>query len=407
MAILIPSKNMYDKQNPKVRDNVVERIEVSAIDVVSNNEYEVLVYSEKNTYEQNDLTIEDYGSKSYLIKETPNTGAYVITYIPHYDVAVFYYYDINIKIPFLKNNSYLSKIYINEEEKKELNPKHILYGKKIVTKMTAFASNVSSDTPSISNIVYGEVSESENAIIELPKISDYSIDGIYIGFPVKDNSELILTRNENEETYILSGKILVGLKYERLSGQQTISSLLEPKDMDISGEQTFFQTQQIEITVYGDTIGIDLADKTVYINGETAKKVFSANGNELMQTANYYSDDGGATQENAIEKAFTETQNGYAIGKETATIRCDISDYYEYNATADNYKGNKVIAIDNSTEKMSFNLYDKVIPMVYGADGKDHPMSLNKDGSPKVFEVLGSKIYYDGAIWQEISLQET
>ena len=55
---------------------------------------------------------------------------------------------------------------------------------------------------------------------------------------------------------------------------------------------------------------------------------------------------------------------------------------------------------------MSFKMYDQVIPMVYGADGKDRPMSKNQDGSPKVFQVLGSKIYYDGAVWQELSLQE-
>ena len=30
MAIILPSKNIYDKQNPKVRDNVIDKIEVNA-----------------------------------------------------------------------------------------------------------------------------------------------------------------------------------------------------------------------------------------------------------------------------------------------------------------------------------------------------------------------------------------
>ena len=44
MAIIIPSKNIYEKQNPKVRDNVIERIEVGAVEVVPNNEYGAVVY---------------------------------------------------------------------------------------------------------------------------------------------------------------------------------------------------------------------------------------------------------------------------------------------------------------------------------------------------------------------------
>ena len=49
MAILIPSKNIYDKQNPKVRDNVIERIEVGAVEVVPDNEYETPVYNQQYT----------------------------------------------------------------------------------------------------------------------------------------------------------------------------------------------------------------------------------------------------------------------------------------------------------------------------------------------------------------------
>jgi hypothetical protein len=55
---------------------------------------------------------------------------------------------------------------------------------------------------------------------------------------------------------------------------------------------------------------------------------------------------------------------------------------------------------------MLFNLYDKVIPMVFTADGKDYPMSLYKDRSPKVFEIHGIERYFDGAVWQKIYLQE-
>ena len=63
----------------------------------------------------------------------------------------------------------------------------------------------------------------------------------------------------------------------------------------------------------------------------------------------------------------------------------------------DTYYG-KMIIRDSTGELLVYGSY--------GADGKDRPMSLYKDGSAKVFQVLGSKIFYDGAVWQELSLQE-
>lgn len=96
---------------------------------------------------------------------------------------------------------------------------------------------------------------------------------------------------------------------------------------------------------------------------------------------------------------FDNILNEYQNGKETATLRCDIKDYFDD-------EGTKVISSDNSTGQMAFEIYDEVIPMRRNASGIDVPMSYYRDGTPKVFKVLQSKVYYDGAVWQEISLQE-
>ena len=66
----------------------------------------------------------------------------------------------------------------------------------------------------------------------------------------------------------------------------------------------------------------------------------------------------------------------------------------------------KEIDINNNNGKMAFDIYDEVIPMVYTANQTDKPMSRYKDGSAKTFVVLGTKIYFDGAVWQELTLQE-
>jgi hypothetical protein len=55
---------------------------------------------------------------------------------------------------------------------------------------------------------------------------------------------------------------------------------------------------------------------------------------------------------------------------------------------------------------MYFLEHQQVVPYVRSADGTDRPMSLYKDGTPKVFEVLGNEISYDGAVFQRISLIE-
>ena len=56
---------------------------------------------------------------------------------------------------------------------------------------------------------------------------------------------------------------------------------------------------------------------------------------------------------------------------------------------------------------MTFEIGDKVIPMVYVGNGEDRPMSKYNNGQPKVFEVLGVKMKYEGVPRQILDLQET
>lgn len=61
---------------------------------------------------------------------------------------------------------------------------------------------------------------------------------------------------------------------------------------------------------------------------------------------------------------------------------------------------------EHDTLPSVFNLYDKVVPMVYTSEGTDKPMSTYTDGSPKVFQVVGNRLIYDGAVWQELTMIE-
>lgn len=93
----------------------------------------------------------------------------------------------------------------------------------------------------------------------------------------------------------------------------------------------------------------------------------------------------------------------YANGKETATIVCEIG---EYDFVSDDGEVIKKISQIGSENNSVFQVGDLVLPMVMGADGKDRPLSYHSDKTPKKFFVAATKVFYDGAVWQELTLKE-
>lgn len=89
----------------------------------------------------------------------------------------------------------------------------------------------------------------------------------------------------------------------------------------------------------------------------------------------------------------------YKNGKETAKIRCGIADYFDEH-------GNKVIGTSSDNENMSFEIGDEVVPYVRSEFGKDLPLSLGLNGNAKTFKVTAVEFIYDGAVWQELTLSE-
>lgn len=91
---------------------------------------------------------------------------------------------------------------------------------------------------------------------------------------------------------------------------------------------------------------------------------------------------------------YSEWKNG----KENATLRVSIGDYYDEN-------NELAKSINNDSIPMLFENGDIVIPYVSTPNG-DRPMSLRPDGTPKSFRVTGVTLISDGAVWQELQLQE-
>lgn len=415
MAIIIPSKSIYgEKENPKVLDNLIERIEVGAVEVLSDNDYETPVYNEKFLNNLQTQKEDKTGELGYDYNGV--SGARYRSWALISSSQSFF--TVDLAIPKVKNNKYISKIFNKKKENGEnwigVNIAYQLKKGNATARVTDIEYEYRAEMASYS---LGEIQKQEPTTIEdgvgtIPNADtkyEYTANEAQIGSEATAISTITFVEKSNISTidyddtdpnYIkFNGvKILSSSKTTTLDyGVSTNSSDGTPSKITLTGEYIDYEAVSIEITIYGNTIGIDLTDKTVYINGQTSKKVHSVDGNELMQTTNYIEQNG--EKINAIEKMYGETQVGYARGKETAKIRCSISDYYDEN-------NNKVISIDKSTGRMSFNEGDKVIPMVYGANGQDKPMSYDSNGNAKVFNVLGVKKYCNGAVWQELSLQE-
>lgn len=565
MAVLIPSKNTYKKQGQKIRDNVIERIEVYSKNAVELYNYDEIVYS----YSDNSAPLVDKNSPKqksdmdFAFADDSGTpmGVFVYARVDNQKSQ-----NIVLKIPIVKGNKYIASIKTGDYEdettnKKEHNIKTSFNG--VVREGSATASwNWDYSISNGFTVYYGSI----NWDFEKEDLKNYTVEKeitiekerygykAKVNLPIEDignistAKETIVSEN-GIDYYVLELEIFSSYRKCVLGGYPSPQT----GKIELTGTVTDFVPYEVNINIYGNEIGISLEDKTIYINGETAKKVHSVDSNELLQVSNYFilpitiklkgdfedyytqlestnRDDnppyeraiinflqgthigkeiiiklydtvGGSSWEitrinkdgavdtgktnnfnklevfvknpsaPAIEYLYEKTQKQYQNGLETATILCDINDYYsekvrvkvnfysEINDTiycslavgseefADEWNGKyiycdgikgfvqdydennlivsfystaiaeklesgeieiyyKEIAVDNSTRKMSFGIYDKVIPMVLGADGKDRPISLYQDGTPKVFQVLGKKTHYDGAVWQELSLQE-
>lgn len=469
MAIIIPSKNIYNVDNPKVRNNLVDNVNFKTKIISPQNEYEILVCSIERPYVLEELSVENYGNHSEVTAEAYSQA--MMRYSAKYSSCKFYYLDFSFKLPIVKDNRYVSKIY-NEEndetdaqnQKKKISWSFI--GRTSTTLATA-TSNYNRDNPITSQLSYGETTTTDFQNMELPKIGFNSVGDDYIGISIKDNSSVNYTVNEN--FYLINGRILSSIEYNILRGDQIVGNLQSPVSAPINGKKVLIETKEIQISVYGDTIGISLEDATLHYGGN--KHPLSLSVSEIKQkttaTLNTESSakfkiedfdvlfDGVVTRITPLEGNFVEglwvkstpissspwssvlykdaygylslkttTSIGqlneeiecyteeysskyfsekvidrYKNGKETAEILCGINDYFSD-------VGDKVISDTGETGKMTFEIGDIVIPQTLSANGVDAPLSRYENGNPKQFEVVGAKFIYDGAVWQELTLQE-
>jgi hypothetical protein len=429
MPIRLPSKNIYSKKNTMGVDSVVGTVEIA-----TTNLEEVLTHGiaynnnsvKPSQYEQTfaDRALVYYQLSAYRHNES---SSFSFSYAGYHDT---YKWDIAIYIPKKQSDKRVINLdfsrYGFDNNSVEIqirgdiesgssegtvtigkNPNSSGYGDTpfIVTEIShrlGAVATTQKDVTIMDNLPAVESSHSndktgDNRLTSYAKI-EYSSDASYLSTSYLE---------DNQDYYLFHLRIVAGTYSVTLGGddyKQTSGSAVYP---DLSGSYTVTGTYKryvpthLVISFNGRMYQYKISEKDFTIRSSVSYEYgsISIGNNEFIQYDNEYELEDGSFG-NALNYLYNKTLNSYKNGKEIATLRCSISDYYDYES------GGKAISIDKSTGKMSFELYDQVIPMVYGANGEDRPMSLYKDGTPKVFSVLGVRKFYDGAVWQELSLQE-
>lgn len=404
MAIIIPSKNIYSKQNPKIRDNVVNKVEIDKTSISKKYEYKTPVFNKQ--IDTNLIISGDIKTKyDSDIKITSTTQIYGGSK-SYAELKSSYILNHYIEFLELEKNTLINKVYDGVDKEQENNIKYTLfYNKKIFNISVDDINQISGNTVSFENYNETLIEDIDTSgVIPNPEIKIGSTDNVnpyassYAEIIEENLTNLAtLTIDFNKETkkFFLYVTILVGLETMGLTGLKRGGSSAEVSKIACTGQKIIYTPKSLELTIYGDTIGVDLTNGTVTYkkDGTKGDKPISLNGNELMQ-------DSATTGDKPTTKFLAQNVlEQYKSGKETAVLRCDIANYFDEN-------GEKAISIDFDNKPMLLEIGDEVVPMVRAVDGTDRPMSKKQDGTAKSFIIVGKEPIYSGAVWQEITLQE-
>lgn len=472
MAILIPSKNIYNiSDNNKVLDNKKSYVTVGAKKVLPNNDYSTPVICE---FEYN-LTTEQTVSTPATLEKDQDSASGVYAFASAYIKEHGEYFEKKLTFSKLLKNKRITKL--NNENGQIVKIERYGSVTKYPITSTVLSSKKSDfkDKAQMGEIAVGGMT-SQTGTIEFPNLpqeksasySQTTTAGTTIAVSAKvsgffDDTDVSVT--EDEDNVYLDLKMLYKYECDLMGGVNTTVSDTQGV-VDMSGERSIYNTERIDITIYGNTIGIVLEDYDASF-GDSKENPISYTGNELFQHSNL--------SEEIAQSILSEYKNG----KETAIIKCSIGEYYYddgnfalstkrdyYDASGvsvgyqdyGNYvefwleeqeplpydvivgysvyenglvdttnttiipkgfisvtepleEGNQTMwSIDkiytNDKIPMTFVEGDVVIPYIMGANGYEEPISAYNDGTAKSFQVVGTNIYYDGAVWQELTLQE-
>lgn len=393
-AIIIPSKNIYTIDNQKVINNRIDKIELP-IQTPSLVRETTTIYTEQ----VNDVAYSK-GDYQYGVRFKHNIGTQQDILLAYMDV-IPYYTSQRFIVPKKGDGFIATELLTGKDENEQSNITYTLTGKLIkgeshlqytIVKNDLLAGYlITLDNVSLPTDLKSESTE-YSLSTTLSVTNTQEIDGeeaeVTAEIELNDKSTIktALVTEETPNNFIIDLVILTGLKINKVKDYRAVGASY-PQVFNAIGDYEEYVPTQITINFKGNVIKLDLQENTLQLgNGQNVRSFY---GNELMQSSNDVS----------IEHEYKKIIRQYKKGKEVATLRCSLSEYYDG-------ANNKMLSVADSTKPLLFNIGDIVEPYVYGSNKKDKPMSLTPQGSAKQFEVLEVQPSYDGGIWQTITIQE-
>jgi hypothetical protein len=223
----------------------------------------------------------------------------------------------------------------------------------------------------------------------------------------EDLLEKQFTLTEDNDFFYVTLRFICGVKTISAKNEIYLDQTdARPTSIQLSGTYEDYVPQQVNFTISGITSVVTFVEKIESFGNPNSKNPFViGSNNDLMQNEAHtiYGTDDNLTYTYLAEK-YEEIIDEYKNGKKKLTLLCDINDYYYYDATKPDKKGS--IAISRNLTRLTFKEYDEVIPMIKLANGDYVPIAKNEDGTPMVFVVLAIRVFYDGVVWQELTLQQ-
>ena len=418
----IPSKQIYEMQNQKVRKNKVEKLEVVAKNIKINKDFNALAYSQTNdttdVFPSDDIVFntnaDDFTEvvpffKSHNQTKFSSYSYYSLAYYAYASVSCYRSFGerFTFYIPKRNGKKYIDKLLEGHNKQGDSYTQYsVTYSHQkadivyVAAKTTAGTTDttestsryeissiladisnddddwetVTGDLPSTAIRVSYKPSDTAKAVIsEIPEYARDNLIDVHFAssddYPYYVCTIWFLCGFMNLSAYI-PNQGQTGSYPEFISkwyGQQS-------DRYDSYGNETgyinIYKPLKIQISFYGNVLELDVQEEKLTFGDASSNNLFTIESNEILQNP-VPSDD------------FLKLVEKYKNGKETATIRCSIPETLSV-----------------------YNIGDEVVPMVYGEDGADRPMSRYRDGTEKVFKVVGTKFIYDGAVWQELTLQE-
>lgn len=422
MAIIIPSKKTYEFSNAIVNQNVISYLEYQV------NKHEIR--SSKSSLQKEIEDVSQIATFLPILTDIPsNINDYPRLNLAEFQISTATQTDASVQ----PNRKYLSIAGI-----KPIYKEFSLFVKTQLTDNSFASTNVEENpiTATIRKTV--ELRERELSIDLLGTFPNFTFDAYisndyetvdtkytgltkpkkitdaiipYSGSIAYDNNgtafaklDWSLKEIEDEYQHIIDNEVKLNVEGVKLEPLGIVGFIVKARILcgallfegtDLVSSNNYLTTKLFEyrpinlsLEIFGTTYEL-LTQEEIYtkssanLNGERV----SITNNSFIQNAEYIS--------NKAESLIQQ----YSNGKETAKVRCSIGEYADEN--------DNLVISTKTDSKMLFEHYDKVVPMVRNGDGIDLAMSYDKNGLAKVFDVVGVKVFFDGAVWQELTLRES